>query len=1004
VLPLISTATYNPMNILDFFTKTIPASTQKVINYLGSSVGNFLNDTQNRVYKDLKSQVDSIPKQDTTGIDIAKSIVQGTAQSGGSVGLTLMNKPELTTEELAQASPALAKFKDILYGKDPIKSLQTRIAETQKTLETGVQTPFGKITAPQGTAKPLSMIGVLGMTALDFTGFGGEEKGALKLLAKTTKVEDVARILKDLKVADEAIPEAAKVISGLSKTEDVAKVLKDLPTIAKVAEEAKPVERAFLQSVKEARPDIPIKIGGEYIPRSTDALVVEARNLIKTNFNKAVELANSGTDDKAIATAAELIKHYGDKAAETADLAIKNAMWEKASDLAHGTAVKLTEQGRAVQAASIMGRQTPEGFLRTAAKSINDYNEAITKSKGVFKAKPIPQLTAEQTGKILEEFTKISDMADGTKKAMATKKLTDAVAEIVPTPFFQKAVSVWKAGLLTGIKTTGVNTISNLYHGVSEIVKDIPATAIDKVASLFTGERTLGLTAKGTLEGIKEGFQKGYRYLQTGFDERDIASKLDYKKISFGEGKVAKALQKYEETIFHLMGAEDQPFYYGAKARSIQSQAVAEAINKGLKGREAKSFVEKLVANPTDKMLKYAVSDAEIAVFQNQTMLGKFAKGIQKLPGGEIILPFGKTPAAVATQLINYSPVGIVKTLAEAFKNGFDQRLFSQAMGRAITGTGVMYLGTQLFKNGLITLGYPTKESEQKLWEAEGKTANSIKIGGKWRQLSTLGVGGNLIIAGANYQQALQKTGSPTQASIAASLGGVKSLKDQTFLSGVNQITNAIDNPQTSGTAYAGNLISSLIPTIVGDVAKATDTKERRTTGLTGTAKGKIPGVRETLQPQVNVLGQERKLGGNWLETMIDPTRPSNALDSNVISELRRLTDAGFTVAPTQLGDKNGYKGLTPAENTALWEKSGELMNSKLNNLFSLPNYKSLDDEQKTKIIAGIVDTAKLNARVQAVMELTHDLKGQALKDKLKELKTNGLMSKDVFNKFISLQ
>ena len=38
----------------------------------------------------------------------------------------------------------------------------------------------------------------------------------------------------------------------------------------------------------------------------------------------------------------------------------------------------------------------------------------------------------------------------------------------------------------------------------------------------------------------------------TGFDERNMATKLDYKRVNFGTSKVAKGLQKYEETIFHI--------------------------------------------------------------------------------------------------------------------------------------------------------------------------------------------------------------------------------------------------------------------------------------------------------------------------------------------------------------------------------------------------------------------------------------------------------------------
>jgi hypothetical protein len=373
---------------------------------------------------------------------------------------------------------------------------------------------------------------------------------------------------------------------------------------------------------------------------------------------------------------------------------------------------------------------------------------------------------------------------------------------------------------------------------------------------------------------------------------------------------------------------------------------------------------------------------------------------------GEIIVPFGRTPASVATQLINYSPVGIVKTIVENIGKGrFDQRLFSQGIGRGLTGTGIMYIGSELFKKGMINLSYPTSEREQKLWDAEGRTANSFydPITKKYRNLNILGPAGSALITGGYYQQALQKTGSPTQGLLTAAGGGLKSLKDQTFLQGISSLLDAIDNPAGYATSFGSNLISSLIPTIIGDVANATDQK-RKNAGIFDAAKAKIPGARQTLQPQVNVFGQERQQGGNFIETMIDPTRPSNVLTSPVIQELRRITDVGYNVSPTQLGDKNGYKGLTPEENTAIWKKSGELMNSKLNSLFLLDQYKNLDDEDKAKIITDIVDKAKLYARVQSVMDFTEGLSGQELKSKLSELKQSGLMTKEVFNEYLKLR
>lgn len=755
-------------------------------------------------------------------------------------------------------------------------------------------------------------------------------------------------------------------------------------------------ERGFVTSVKEAIPELRARVAGQYIPRSTDDLAMKARNLIKDDVNAAEQLARTGTDDNAVAVSAELVKHYSDEAAKAADQATKNALYAKAAEIANLSARNLTELGQSVQAASILGRLTPEGQLRFAAREIQKYNETA--------AKKVPELTGVQAQGLLLEAREVIAMPDGIEKAMAFKELQNKIANLVPSSLYKKNIAIWKAGLLTGLKTTGLNTFSNLFHGITEIIKDVPAVAVDSVASLFTGKRTVGLTVRGTLGGIKEGFEKGWRYLRTGLDERDIAAKLDYKRVRFDSPFGKKVLQPYEETVFRALGAEDQPFYYGAKARSLQSQAIAQAKNAGLKGPEAKKFIDDLVQNPTDEMLKYAVNDAEIAVFQNKTALGKIAQQIQKAPGGEIVVPFGRTPAAVVTQIINYSPVGIVKTIVQNIGTGrFDQRLFAQGLGRGITGTAIIVIGAELFKKGLLALNRPKTEREQKQWELEGKIPNSIKIGDKYRSVNVLGPAGTALIVGGNYANALNESGSHFAALSTALAGIGKSLTEQTFLQGVQQVVEALNDPSRFAQGYAAGLLGSIIPTIVSDVARATDTFERRTEGVLGRLKSRIPGVRQKLEPQIDVFGRKRETA-SFLETMIDPSRPSAVKNDPLTQELRRLMDSGHKATPTQLGARYGYKTLTSQQNTALWIRAGELAHDKLSSLIQTQWYKKADDEQRAKQIGDITSTAGMYARAEAVLQLTEGLRGEELKKELSRLKADSVLTKTVYEKWLEIR
>lgn len=534
---------------------------------------------------------------------------------------------------------------------------------------------------------------------------------------------------------------------------------------------------------------------------------------------------------------------------------------------------------------------------------------------------------------------------------------------------YERLIATWKAGLLTGMKTSGLNILSTASHAVSETAKDVPTALIDSGISLFTKERTVVFTTKGFGVGFVEGVKKGWDYMKTGFDTRNVGQKYDYKRTNFGTSKLAKAQQAYVEFIFHLLGAEDQPWYYGALAKSISSQALAQGKNKGLKGKKFKEFVNNLRQNPTDEMLEWAKEDAEVAIYTNRTHLGDVAKSIQRVKGGEVIVPFGRTPSAVAMQIINYSPLGVVKEISEQIHKGkFNQRKFAQAAGRTVIGTGALYLGTRLFKAGLIALGFPDNERERKLWELEGRKPNSILIDGKWRGVETLGPLGNLLVIGGYFQQALDSKGSLTEAMIEAMAGGAKSFTEQTFVRGVNLAVDALTDPEASFERWFTSMSGSIVPTIVADIARAQDDRARRAVGPKERIQSRIPIYRRGLPPKIDVFGQDLpRYGGNVFETMVDPTRPSKIRQDVVVDELRRLWDKDIKVSPTLLGDKAGYDILTKEENTQLWQRAGELTYKALFGLVNTEDYEKAHDFAKGQLIEFITRQAKAAAKAEIV-------------------------------------
>lgn len=764
-------------------------------------------------------------------------------------------------------------------------------------------------------------------------------------------------------------------------------------------------DRGFVKSVEAAMPIL--KVAGQYIPRSTDVLAMKAKTLIKENLPLAQKMANEGMDEASVAVGAELLKHYMEEADKATSQVAKDAIYERATELANSMATRLTEAGRAVQAASILSRMTPEGQLRFASRLIQKYNEEIDKQnkEGGFVGslkKKIPELTPEQSKNIIDLMKEIQGIPEGDAKALKFKKLQDMISDFIPSKMVDKLVTIWKAGLLTGIQTTGVNTLANTAFAITELIKDIPAVAVDIGLSKITGERTLAFTTEGILKGTKEGAEKGWRFLKTGYDERNVLAKYDYKRVNFGKGKLAKGLKSYTDLVFNVLGAQDQPFYYGAKMHSLYSQASAQAINKGLTGQAKQDFVDNLVMNPTDDMVLLAIQDALIAVFQNPTMLGDIAKAIQRIPGfGDFVLPFGKTPSAVATAIVKYTPVGAIDTLIRNAGEGkFNQRKFAQDLGRALTGTAALGLGAYLFNKGMLNLDSPKTEAERKLWELEGRKSNTIKLWGKWRQLQVLGPIGNVLLIGGQFAKGVKDTGSLTGAFAQGAFGSIKAFTEQTFLTSVSMIMDAVSDPEHQAERFAQSFVGSWVPTMIKNVAVATDKKARRVTNPIDAIIERLPILRQILEPKLDVFGRDIDRTNNFLETMADPTRPSKILTDPVVGEIRRLVNAGNQVHTSQLGKREGFASLSAKQNTEMWRDAGTAAYEQIYTYISDPNYEAIPDPVKVRRINKILDTAKSIARINAAIGRTMGLKGDERRKVVAQMIKDGLLNKENFDTY----
>ena len=208
---------------------------------------------------------------------------------------------------------------------------------------------------------------------------------------------------------------------------------------------------------------------------------------------------------------------------------------------------------------------------------------------------------------------------------------------------------------------------------------------------------------------------------------------------------------------------------------------------------------------------------------------------------------------------------------------------------------------------------------------------------------------------------------------------------------GMNTFMDAVQDPERSFETFFSTLAGSAVPTLVADVARATDTTERMSYSPGRRVMSRIPLLRETLEPRVNVFGNDvPRFGGDPFEVMVDPTRPIKVRQDVVVDEMRRLWNKNVKVSPTMLGNKEGYSILSDHENTVLWRRSGKLMYHGIHAIINQSWYDGLSNEDKGKEIERVIQEAKTMARTEAAsIKLQYGAT-------MEELKESGLVNQTI--------
>lgn len=760
-----------------------------------------------------------------------------------------------------------------------------------------------------------------------------------------------------------------------------------------------------------------------YVPDSNESQLQRANERIQrstpdSELNSLMSRALTGGNIKAedIAVGERLIQYYsktGDKA--------------KLQDAIQATAMAGTSAGQTVQALSLLNHQTPEGQAIWLQRSVDKMNNELKKNRG----------------ENAEQFNLTQDMVDKIVNSQNTEELNNNLNDVykelgqqVSKSNLQK-LDAWRYfAMLANPKTHIRNMVGNAAMSGVQGVKNKVAGAIEGVVGQLNPNMERTHTIMPAIKEIRTFAKNDIKNVadRLGLNENKYNPKtrLENSMRTFKNNALENTLGKLFDLNDNLLEAED---------------------GWGLKAGYTKALSEYMTANKlnpdtiTDKQLakarNYAVDQAQEATFHqasaiatavnqfsNKNKLTKFVM--------DSTLPFKKTPINVAKAGLEYSPVGLAKSLiydtVKLRKGDITVNKYIDNISKGLTGMGIAVLGYALADAGILKASGSDDEDKEKYDEEMGKQTYSIAIAGNTYSLDWLAPTGIPLFVGAECYEIMQteneeKTSSSDEDStynqaiqsatniLDSFTNAMNPMTEMSMLSGLTSALKSYDQGSSQmlaslGTNAVKSYVNQFVPTAMSQIARTTDEYERNTTSTkTGvlpraidTTKNqvmnKIPVLRQMLPTRTDIWGNEVKQADNviqrGLENTVFPWTRKEISTSKVDIALTELYEeiGESSILPDTLNKKLTINGqdyrLTNEEYSKYKTAYGETSYKLLNSLVSSNEYKNMTTKQKQVAIENIYDYAKEQNKVDYANSIGEEIETSTTYKVLKALEKGG--------------
>lgn len=770
-------------------------------------------------------------------------------------------------------------------------------------------------------------------------------------------------------------------------------------------------ERGFAESLR-TKSDLPTEVKQEFIDNpelykslSNETTVARAEEIFARGETEARN-AFSDMLKTADPAAVPLGKMIADDLIAKGDRA-------GAVNVLRDMSAALTRSGQFSQAAVIaLTKADPMTALQYIQRQVDTMNAAGAKKFG-RKWNDFELTDAE-----IDAFKNI---APGDTQAVETamENVGKRISKEYPATVYEKLLELRRIGKLLNPRTMVRNTLANAammpVQGasgkVSALIQDIthrinPDFTPTQALHVSKESKTLASQVADNMRSVLSGDTKYYEFQGQGAGAKgqnalnDLNQYARDKTIFKGEIKSDWLSQLVDKTAYELnkvsQKTAQQDLFSGMTSEKgirentrqltygLLELGDAGFVDKFFRDRLA-SYIEargiKSVNDVPPEAITTALDEAMKATFKDDNALTEMLSSIKRATNrvggmGNFLLTFTKTPANIAMRIADYSPAGLISAAAKHVKGQTDAAQFIDDISKGLTGTGLMVLGAQLFKAGILTGPESDDKDEAAFMRTQGFKPNAVHVGDKYYTIDWAQPAASGLMMGAAIMAELEKNpdASFADASVAAGKTALNTWIEASPVKPIEDLFSSYEGLPGGVSELVQEIPGSFIPSTVGATARTVDPVQRQTYSkgdwlgtLFGGMQAKIPGASKSLPAAYDTWGRpitrQNSTGEAAFAQFVSPGTLGNANESpidNVILELFQDTGnnkvfprkAGWSV--TVDGES---KSLTNREYSDYQREMGQMSYNIAEYL--VPKFDNLTDEQKVSVLDNAYSMAK---------------------------------------------